>query len=226
MRVRIYFACYLYVCVCVCVMVYVCMMRVLCNAVSWRRAPHIGQACLFPPSALFAEMNPAPRGARTRVKIKTRHTPSKPGPVVTLQMLFSRSHRSASQQALPKCRVYHALGRLNMDIDEFGFRLLVTSLISVNSPLRQDRTDAISKKSQSRTMDVTSTVRFRNGVFCRYSRLETIAGNNLCKDPSSVISRLGYFWVWVTLNCPHGRWKWRYMYQYKILECFLTGTLN
>jgi len=34
------------------------MMRVLCNAVSWRRAPHIGQACLFPPSALFAEMNP------------------------------------------------------------------------------------------------------------------------------------------------------------------------
>jgi len=37
------------------VTVYVCMMRVLCNAVSWRRAPHIGQACLFPPSALFAE---------------------------------------------------------------------------------------------------------------------------------------------------------------------------
>jgi len=97
-----YFACYLYVCVCVCVAVYVCMLRVLCNAVSWRRAPHKGQACLFPPSALFANMNPAPRGARTRVKIKTRHTPSKSGPVVTLSMLFSRSHWSASQQALPK----------------------------------------------------------------------------------------------------------------------------
>jgi len=36
------------------------MLRVLCNAVCWRRAPHIGQACLFPPSALFANMNPAP----------------------------------------------------------------------------------------------------------------------------------------------------------------------
>ena len=36
------------------------MLRVLCNAICWRRAPHIGQACLFPPSALFANMNPAP----------------------------------------------------------------------------------------------------------------------------------------------------------------------
>ena len=41
-------------------------------------------------------------GARTRVKIKPRHTPRKSGPVVTLQMLFSRSHQSASQQALLK----------------------------------------------------------------------------------------------------------------------------
>jgi len=31
MRVRMYFAHYLYVCVCVCVAVYVCMLRVLCN---------------------------------------------------------------------------------------------------------------------------------------------------------------------------------------------------
>jgi len=62
MRVCMYFACYLYVCVCVCVAVYVCMLRVLCNAVCWRRAPHIGRACLFPPSesALFANINPAP----------------------------------------------------------------------------------------------------------------------------------------------------------------------
>jgi len=60
MRVRMYFACYLYVCVRVCVAVYVCMLRVLCNAVCWRRVPHIGQACLFPPSALFANINPAP----------------------------------------------------------------------------------------------------------------------------------------------------------------------
>jgi len=60
MRVRMYFACYLYVCVCVCVVVYVRMLRVLCNTVSWRRAPRIGQACLFPPSALFVNINPAP----------------------------------------------------------------------------------------------------------------------------------------------------------------------
>ena len=72
MRVRMYFACYLYVCVRACVAVYVCMLRVLCNAVCWRRAPHIGQACLFPPSALFANMNPA-GVARTRVKIKPSH---------------------------------------------------------------------------------------------------------------------------------------------------------
>jgi len=39
-------------------------------------------------------------GAHTRDKIKPNHTPRKSGPVVTLQMLFSRSHRSASQQAL------------------------------------------------------------------------------------------------------------------------------
>ena len=102
MRVRMYFACYLYVCVCVCVAVYVCMLRVLCNTVCWRRAPRIGQACLLPPSALFVNINPAPLEGHAHAKIKPRHTPSKSGPVVTLQMLFSRSHRSASQQALAK----------------------------------------------------------------------------------------------------------------------------
>jgi len=60
MRVRMYFACYLYVCVCVCVAVYVCMLRVRCNTVCWRRAPRVGQACLHPQSALFANINPAP----------------------------------------------------------------------------------------------------------------------------------------------------------------------
>ena len=59
MRVRMYYACYLYVCVCVCVAVYVCMLRVFCNTVCWRRAPRIGQACLLPQSVLFAN-NPAP----------------------------------------------------------------------------------------------------------------------------------------------------------------------
>ena len=48
------------VCVCVCVVVYLCMLRVLCNTVCWRRAPRIGQACLLPQSALFANINPAP----------------------------------------------------------------------------------------------------------------------------------------------------------------------
>ena len=60
MRVRMYFACYLYVCVCVCVEVYVCMLRVLCNTVCRSRAPPIGQACLLPQSALFANIKPAP----------------------------------------------------------------------------------------------------------------------------------------------------------------------
>jgi len=60
MRVRMYFRCYLYVCVCVCVTVYVSMLWVLCNTVCWRRAPRIGQACLLPQSALFANINPAP----------------------------------------------------------------------------------------------------------------------------------------------------------------------
>ena len=60
MRVRLYFACYLYVCVCVCVTVYVCILRVLWNTVCWRRAPRIGQACLLPQSVLFANINPAP----------------------------------------------------------------------------------------------------------------------------------------------------------------------
>ena len=60
MRVRMYFACYLYVCVCVCVAVYVCMLRVLWNTVCWRRAPRIGQACLLPQSALFANIKSAP----------------------------------------------------------------------------------------------------------------------------------------------------------------------
>ena len=60
MRVRMYFACYLYVCVCVCVAVYVYMLRVRCNTVCWCRAPRIGQACLHPQSAQFANINPAP----------------------------------------------------------------------------------------------------------------------------------------------------------------------
>jgi len=47
-------------CVCVCVVVYVCMLRVRCNTVCWRRAPRIGQACLHPQSALFANINPVP----------------------------------------------------------------------------------------------------------------------------------------------------------------------
>jgi len=48
------------VCVCECVVVYVCMLWVLCNTVCWCRTPGIGQACLLPQSALFANINPAP----------------------------------------------------------------------------------------------------------------------------------------------------------------------
>ena len=48
------------VCVCVCVVVYVCILWMLCITVCWRRAPRIGQACLIPQSALFANINPAP----------------------------------------------------------------------------------------------------------------------------------------------------------------------
>jgi len=61
MRVRMYFACYLYVCVRVRVAVYVCMLRVLCNTVCWRRAPRIGQDCLLPESALLANINATPQ---------------------------------------------------------------------------------------------------------------------------------------------------------------------
>jgi len=54
MRMRMYFACYLYVCVCVFVTVYECMLRVLCNTVCCRRAPRIGQILRF--GAIFRHL--------------------------------------------------------------------------------------------------------------------------------------------------------------------------
>ena len=36
------------------------MLRVLCKQVCWRRAPHLGEASLFPACALFANTNPDP----------------------------------------------------------------------------------------------------------------------------------------------------------------------
>ena len=48
------------VCVCVRVCGGVCILRVRCNTVCWRRAPRIGQACLYPQFALFANINPVP----------------------------------------------------------------------------------------------------------------------------------------------------------------------
>jgi len=74
MRVRMYFACYLYVCVRVCVAVYVCMLRVRCNTVCWRRAPRIGQACLHSQSALFANINPAPLEGHTHASKSSQAT--------------------------------------------------------------------------------------------------------------------------------------------------------
>jgi len=41
------------------------MLRMLCKQVCWRRAPHLGEASLFPACALFANTNPAPLEGRT-----------------------------------------------------------------------------------------------------------------------------------------------------------------
>ena len=60
--------------VCVCVVVYVCMLRVLCKHVCWRHAPHIGQASLFPASALFANTNPAPLEGHTHASKSSQDT--------------------------------------------------------------------------------------------------------------------------------------------------------
>ena len=82
-----YVACCLYVCVCVCVAVYVCILLVLCKQVCWRRAPHLGEASLFPACALFANTSPAPLEGHAHASKSNQGT--------------HPSHWSASQQTFP-----------------------------------------------------------------------------------------------------------------------------